>query len=148
MCGCSICRIGIPVLQFIAVSNCSSFQVLHKRVRGQFCHTKKEDIRNSILFATTSFSHTQHRQFHNVVSLTAVSLPPQRTCLHNVLAAKAGIQEKKPCRAKQFQEMGNNLEEKTDRAGRSRVERPFRRDLRLDWIPVFAGMTLGCPMTL
>ena len=67
------------------------------------CRTKEEEIRNSIVLATTSF--TQHRQSHNPaslttlsvsqpcqshnpVSLTAVSLPSQRTCLHIFIPAK------------------------------------------------------------
>jgi hypothetical protein len=36
--------------------------------------------------------------------------------------------------------MGKSLEDKMDGAGQSRVERPFRRDLRWqagDWIPAF-----------
>jgi hypothetical protein len=36
-----------------------------------------------------------------------------------------------------------SLEDKIDRAGRSRVERSLWRDLRQDWIPAFAGMTEG-----
>jgi len=43
----------------------------------------------------------------------------------------------------QFQEMGKSLEDKMDRAGQSRVKRSLWHDLRLDWIPAFAGMTLG-----
>jgi len=86
-----------------------------------------EDIRNSIVPATTSFA--QPRQAHGNVSLTTFSVAQQRHCLNNVLAAKAGIQEKQPCMAKQSQEMGKNLEDTMDRAGRCRVESTARSAL-------------------
>ena len=38
--------------------------------------------------------------------------------------------------------MAKSLEDKMDGARQSRVERSLWRDLRLDWIPAFAGMTL------
>jgi hypothetical protein len=41
-----------------------------------------------------------------------------------------------------FPQMGKRVENKMDRAKQYRVKRSLWRDLRLDWIPAFAGTTL------
>jgi hypothetical protein len=56
------------------------------------CRTKEEEIRNSIVLATTSF--TQHRQSHNPASLTTLSVSQQCHCLHNVLASTSSFPQK------------------------------------------------------
>jgi hypothetical protein len=67
-----------------------------------------------------------------------------RHCLHSVIPAKkAGIQENITVHGERFQEMVESLEDKMDRAQRSRVEGSSWRDLCSYWIPAFfAGMTL------
>jgi len=62
-----------------------------KRVPGQLSHKglrvpQQHRSRDHIIYSTSSGS--QQCPAHNILSRTAMSLPPQRTCLHNVIPAK------------------------------------------------------------
>ena len=80
-------RLPLPVLAQRteeALQDCSdlhAIEVADKKVHPEnahpdSCRTKVEEIRNSIVPATTSF--TQHRQSHNSVIAFTTSLPQQR----------------------------------------------------------------------
>ena len=72
-----------------------------------------------------------------------IAVAPTRIVINRYdTVSKVGIQEGQLCMVGQLQLMGKSPEDKMDRSRRSRVERSLWRDLRLDWIPAFTGMTL------
>ncbi len=89
------------------------------------CRTKVEYTHNSVTAATAS--HSKQRHSHNIV-----------------ISAKAGIQERQPCIAKQFQKRERACDD-TGGTGQYRVEKPLWHDLRLDWIPAFCGNAVVNP---